>query len=80
MIGIMERINAAIRMGAVSAMSEREFFQKEIALWKNSDVRNNQLIGEKYYRGKHDILERVRTVIGQDGKLHEVHNLYNKFS
>ena len=35
------------------------------------------LDGEKYYAGGHDILSRVRTVIGEDGELTEVKNLPN---
>lgn len=73
----MEKINAIIRSGSTSGMSEREFFQLEIERWKNSEERQNQIIGEKYYRGKHDILDRVRTVIGEGGNLQEVRNLPN---
>ena len=35
------------------------------------------LEGERYYEGNHDILQRNRTVIGQDGKLQIVDNLPN---
>ena len=33
--------------------------------------------GNDYYRGKHDILFRQRTAIGENGELTEVHNLPN---
>ena len=67
-------ISALIARGG---MTERQFFAEEIRRWKASEVRKNQLAGERYYRGKHDILDRKRTVIGADGKLVEVKNLPN---
>ena len=70
-------IKSVIRLGAGTAMNEREFFQKEIARWKNSADRKLQITGEQYYRGKHDILDRTRTVIGRTGQLEAVHNLPN---
>jgi SPP1 family phage portal protein len=73
----MDKINALIRAGANTAMTDRELFQKEIARWKKSTARKNQITGEHYYRGKHDILDRTRTVIGRDGRLQEVRNLPN---
>ena len=36
------------------------------------------LTGERYYKGKHDILYHKRTMIGKDGELEEVHNLPNE--
>ena len=33
--------------------------------------------GNDYYRGKHDILFRQRTAIGENGELTEIHNLPN---
>jgi SPP1 family phage portal protein len=73
----MEKIKSIIRAGAMTALSERQFFEKEIAKWKSSDVRKNQIAGVHYFRGNHDILYRQRTVIGRDGRLQEVHNLPN---
>lgn len=66
-----------IRMGAMTAMTEKQFFEKEIAAWKLSNARQQQITGEKYYRYQHDILKRQRTVIGQAGKLEVVENLPN---
>ena len=56
-------------------MTDREFFEKEIKLWKMSPERKMQITGQLYYDGQHDILKRGRTVIGEDGELHEVSNL-----
>ena len=74
---ITDTIKSIVRAGANTAMSEREFFQQEIARWKNSAERKNQIIGERYYLGQHDILDRTRTVIGQNGQLQNVYNLPN---
>ena len=63
--------------GANTNMTERQFFEREIRRWKSSRGRKNQIAGEQYYHGLHDILKRKRTVIGKDGKLSEVDNLPN---
>lgn len=49
----------------------------EIKEFLISTKRRNMINGEKYYDGKHDILKRKRTVIGEDGKLEEIDNLPN---
>ena len=74
---VMDKINGLIQEGAASAMTATRFFEREIAAWKASEARQNQIAGERYYRGRHDILARKRTVIGRDGKLQEVGNLPN---
>jgi len=58
-------------------LTELQFFASEIADWKKSRKRKDQLDGLRYYDGKHDILKRVRTVIGRDGELERVQNLPN---
>lgn len=73
----MNYMNAIIQTGAATAMTEKLFFEREIREWKASKTRKNQITGEQYYIGNHDILKRKRTVIGKDGKLHEVDNLPN---
>lgn len=71
------RINRLIEEGAGSGMTEREFFAREIVEWKGSPERIEQMKGETYYSGKHDIVDRKRTAIGPDGKLVPVENLPN---
>lgn len=73
----MARINNIIKQGAKTRMTDKEFLELEIAKWKNSPKRKAMITGEKYYHGEHDILKRVRTVIGKDGLLQEVENLPN---
>ena len=69
-----EHINNLIR---ANVMTEKQFFELEIRNWKSSKIRKNQIVGEKYYNGEHDILNKKRTVIGKDGMLQEVENLPN---
>ena len=71
------KMNRIIAYGAGTGLTELQFFAKEIGLWKSSPARREQIKGDEYYRGFHDILGRKRTAIGQDGELHEVTNLPN---
>lgn len=71
------RINRLILMGGYKGMTELQFFAAEIDEWKRSQKRKEQIIGDAYYEGHHDILFRKRTIIGEDGKLQEVDNLPN---
>ena len=71
------RINRLIVMGGYAGMTELQFFAAEIKEWKHSKKRKEQLTGDAYYEGSHDILRRQRTIIGEDGKLQAVGNLPN---
>ena len=73
----MERINRLILQGGRTGMTELQFYAAEIREWKNSLKRLDQIKGADYYEGRHDILNRKRTIIGADGKLQEVDNLPN---
>ncbi len=56
-----------------------EIRQLEIILhdWLKSDLREEQLLAEKYYDGDHDILQRQKKVIGADGSLQVIENVAN---
>lgn len=56
---------------------EIAMFYNEISDFLHSPARREMLTGERYYRGKHDILGRKRTVIGADGNPEAVTNLPN---
>ena len=71
------RINRLIRAGAGAGLTELEFFAREIVTWEKSAERREQMAGERYYSGDHDILKRKRTAIGPDGKLMVLENLPN---
>lgn len=74
-MSILKSIAQMVAGGA--PMSEKEFFEAEIASWKGSEKRRKMIEGERYFRGDHDILRRERTAIGADGRLKKVDNLPN---
>lgn len=73
----MERINRLILQGGRNGMTELQFYAAEIREWKNSLKRMDQIKGADYYEGRHDILNRKRTIIGENGQLQVVTNLPN---
>lgn len=66
-----------LKKDAASKITDTQFIEKEIRRFKISRKRKDMIDGERYYVGKHDILSRKRTVIGQNGELEEVHNIPN---
>lgn len=63
--------------GAKNRLTDEQFIVKEIQRFKQSRKRRDMFIGEKYFKGEHDILFRDRTVIGADGNLEKIENLPN---
>lgn len=59
------------------SLSDIEYIEKRITMWKLSPERKLQLDGERYYRGEHDVLKKRRTVIDEHGELVEVKHLPN---
>ncbi len=70
------RLAQAVTIGK-DRITDEQYVVSEINRFKSSHRRKDMLDGEKYYLGKHDILFRNRTVIGQDGELTVVDNLPN---
>ncbi len=70
-------INQIIKQGAESKMADLRFLELEIQKFKRSIIRRDMIIAERYYQNDHDILQRKRLVIGEDGELEEVKNLPN---
>ena len=70
------RLANAITIGK-DRITDEQYIINEINHFKVSQRRKEMLDGEKYYAGKHDILSRKRTVIGENGELEEVTNLPN---
>jgi Phage portal protein, SPP1 Gp6-like. len=58
-------------------MTDKKFIEREITTWLTSDKREEQLLGNRYYIGEHDILTRQRMAIGDSGELIPVRNLPN---
>lgn len=77
MFNFMNTVKNILKQGAATIITDEQLIEMEIRRFKVSQKRTVMINGEKYYEGKHDILSRKRTVIGQDGKLEEVHNLPN---
>ena len=73
----LQKFKDIIAKGAASAITDKQFFELEIAKWLRSDTRRWQIEGELYYNYYHDILKRKRTAIGKNGELVEIKNLPN---
>lgn len=58
-------------------LENKSYIENRIVQWLSSPSRRDQLNGDRYYRGDHDILRKKRTVIGKDGEIKEVKNLPN---
>ena len=58
-------------------MSREEFVTSEIRAFLNSKKRSEMLIGQRYYAGRHDILLKQRTAIGEEGRVTVLDNLPN---
>lgn len=73
---MQDRAIRIIQEGGKPLTNER-FIEHEIRRVKQSKEWNWMLTGDDYYRGRHDILKKTRTAIGDDGNLIEVKNLPN---
>lgn len=51
--------------------------ERVLGFWLQSDNRAEQLLGDQYYEGDHDILRREKQVIGADGELKTIDNVIN---
>ena len=74
---IKTRLEEMVKINAASAMTDEQIILKEIKDFKISQKRRDMVNGISYFKGKHDILQRKRTVIGKDGEAEEVNNLPN---
>lgn len=54
-----------------------QLIEKEIEAWKYSPRRMMQIKGFLYYNDEHDIINRKRMAIGENGELQEISNLPN---
>lgn len=66
-----------LRLRAGRPLTELQFYAKELTAWESSPARKEMLDGDRYYSGDHDILKRLRTAIGPNGKLIPAPNLPN---
>lgn len=69
------RINAIVNAGARTRMNDTRFLEKEIQKWKQSPIRRDMIMADRYYQGDHDILHTPRVVINEKGDLEPAKNL-----
>ena len=72
-----EVVDTLTRQNIATRMTDEQFIVAEINRFRMSKKYLNMVAGDNYYSGKHDILKKQRTAIGDDGKLIEIENLPN---
>lgn len=65
------------RQQTSNSNSDFRYLEKVLRKWLESPIRQEQLLGEKYYMGDQDILRREKKVIGADGSLITLNNVAN---
>lgn len=71
-----DRLNDILKQNSTD-ISFLNFLEKEIQRFLLSNKRKKMILGEEYYKGNHDILNRQRTVIGENGEKETIQNLPN---
>ena len=72
-----EIVNQLARQNVETRMTDEQFIVAEINRFRRSKRYLDMVAGENYYKGKHDILFKQRTAIGENGKLTILDNLPN---
>lgn len=72
-----EVVNQLARQDIATRMTDKRFIVAEINRFRRSKRYLDMIAGENYYKGKHDILFKQRTAIGENGKLTILDNLPN---
>ena len=70
-------VNQLGRLNVEQRMTDEQFIVAEINRFRRSKRFYDMVAGDNYYSGKHDILHKKRTAIGDDGKLTVIENLPN---
>lgn len=65
------------RQNVETRMTDEQFVVAEINRFRRSKRFHDMIAGDNYYSGKHDILHKKRTAIGDKGELVEIENLPN---
>jgi SPP1 family phage portal protein len=73
----VEELEQLARQNVDTRMTDEQFVVAEINRFHRSKRFRYMVAGDNYYSGKHDILHKKRTAIGDDGKLIEIENLPN---
>ena len=72
-----EVVDQLARQDIATRMTDKQFIVAEINRFRRSKRYLDMVAGENYYKGKHDILFKQRTAIGENGKLTILDNLPN---
>ena len=72
-----EYVDQLARQDVSTRMTDEQFIVAEINRFRASKKYTDMIAGDNYYSGKHDILNKKRTAIGDDGKLVEIQSLPN---
>ena len=72
-----DMVNQLARQDVQTRMTDDQFVVSEINRFRRSKRYKDMVDGENYYSGKHDILHKQRTAIGEGGKLIVIENLPN---
>lgn len=75
--GMQDDVIRAIQEGARQSVSTEAFLDHEIALRRGSKVWRAMCDGQAYYLGRHDVMYKCRTAIGDDGNPITINNLPN---
>ncbi|MFJ8099388.1 phage portal protein [Lysinibacillus sp. NPDC096212] len=74
---LTEKFSRIIEEGSENVISDIEIIMYEVNEWEKSPLREMMLDGQRYYENQHDILERKKMAVGEDGILQEVKNIAN---
>jgi SPP1 family phage portal protein len=66
-----------MEQGAANRLTDKGFISLELANFITSKSRSMMTAGERYYKGDHDIMNKVRTTIGADGTVETIQNVPN---
>lgn len=72
-----EAVQQLARQNVATRMTDEQFIVAEINRFRMSKRFYDMIAGDNYFSGKHDILHKKRTAIGDDGKLVVIENLPN---
>ena len=70
-------VNYLARQNVQTRMTDEQFIVAEINRFRRSKRFYEMIAGDNYYSGKHDILHKKRTAIGDNGELIDIDNLPN---
>ena len=73
----VSKLNSLINKPEDKAASNMTYIEYLVSNFKNSETRQNQIIGCNYYKNKHDILKRKKYLTMKDGTKRELLNTPN---